>query len=466
MHDDNKPSKYVVLGLLLVAVLFGLVIFYALRAQAAQDQFLPITEIKTDSGVSVWLAQDKSLPIIAMQFMFVESGTAIEPQGKQGLVRLLSNTMDEGADDLDSHTFQKLLSDNSITLSFIASRDGFGGKLKMLSRHQDQAFDLLRKAITAPRFDEDPVSRMKDANLVRIKSSLSDPEWMAARILNEYAFSGHPYSKNSGGTISSLSALTADDLRSFQNEYLSRDRLIVAVSGDIDAQTIKTKIDAVFASLPSKAPDIQIPDTTISNGGEVYLYEQDIPQTMIEIALPSFGREDTDYYALQVLNYILGGAGFGSRLMEEAREKRGLTYGIYSSINNYKHVNMLGISTSTKNESASEMLQIIKEQLTRLQNEPVSAQELKDAKSYITGSMPLALTSYDQIVGMMMGLRMDDLPADYLDHYADKINAVTAQDIQRVAKRVLSPSTMMVVLVGKPENITPTQKVEKLPNVY
>lgn len=466
MHNNKKPSKYVILAALGLALAIALILFTTLRVQAAGDEiFLDIQEVKTQSGITVWLAEDKSLPIISLQYIFLESGTSLDPDAKQGLVRMLSNTMDEGAAEMDSQTFQKTLSDHSISLSFSAGRDGFGGQVKTLSRHKDMAFDLLRKAINEPRFDEEPVGRMRDANLTRVRTSISKPDWMAARLINDKAYANHPYSKNSGGTISGLSSITQDDLRGFHKIGLTKDRLFIAITGDINAAEVKTHIDQTFSALPATSSLEKLADTDIQNQGKVFLYEHPIPQTMIEITLPAFDRKDDDYYALQTMNYILGGAGFGSRLMEEAREKGGLTYGIYSSVSDYKHADVLSISTSTKNESVAEMLNIIRAEMGRLQNEVVSATELQDAKSYLTGSMPLALSSTSAIASLMLSLQTEGLPVDYLDHYADKINAVTAEDIQRVAKRILNTQNMVTVLVGQPQNVTITETIESLPNV-
>lgn len=464
MWKDKRPGKWALLAALLVIIILGLLMFFGMRAQAA-ERFLPIKEMTTPGGISVWLVEDHTLPIIAMDFMFLDSGTALDPQDKQGLVRLLSNTMDEGAGDLDSQAFQKALGDYSITLTFNASRDGFGGELKTLTRNSAKAFELLALAMNSPRFDEEAVTRMRDGNLARIRSSMSEPDWMAARLLNDKAYEGHPYSKNSGGTLSSLAKITPQDLRDFKGKYLTRDRLLVTVVGDIREETLGPVIDAAFGKLPAKAPAQTITDTSVTNAGKVYLYEQVIPQTMVEILLPAFDNKDPDYYAQQVLNYIYGGAGFGSRLMEEAREKNGLTYGIYSGVQDYRHNDAMAISTSTKNGSAKQMLDIIAAEMVRLQNEPVGTKELEDAKSYIIGSMPLSLSSSEQISGMMMTLRARGLPANHLDTVADKIRALTPADLQRVAKRVLKPEGMVTILVGKPENLTNVEIVKELPNV-
>ncbi len=464
MWKDKSPKKWTLLAVLFLIALFGIALYFSMRAQAAGDRFLPIKELVTPGGISVWMVEDNSLPIIALEFAFADSGTANDPQDKQGLVRLLSNTMDEGAGDLDSQSFQKQLSDHSITLLFNAGRDSFGGSLKTLARHKDKAFDLLSLAVTSPRFDNEAVERMRAGNLTRLKSSLSEPDWMAARLINDKAFEGHPYAKNSGGTISGLSAITPDDLRAFKEASLTKDRLIVAVAGDISEADVKAAIDKIFGKLPAKGPAKSIPDMTLQNAGKTFSYAADVPQTMVEIMMPSLDVLDPDYHALQVMNYIFGGAGFGSRLMEEAREKNGLTYGIYSSLQDYRHADVLAVSTSTKNESAKQMLGIISDEMTKMQTSGATDQELADAKSYITGSMPLSVTTTQDIAAMLLSLQMKGLPATYLDQFADKINAISSADIARVAKRILKPSSMTTSLVGMPKDVA-SDPVKELPNV-
>lgn len=448
-----------------ICALLAAFVLISCNAQAAGEKLLKVQELKTPGGITVWLAEDHNLPIIAMYFTFLDSGTALDPKDKQGLVRMLSNTMDEGAGELDSQAFQKALADNSITLMFSAGRDGFGGNLETLARNKDKAFDLLKLAINQPRFDPEPVERMRQANLARVRSSLGEPDWLAARLLNDRAYAGHPYAMNSGGTLTTLAAITPDDLRAFHKTYLTRDRLHISVAGDISPAEVMKQVDAIFGALPAAAPkDAVVPAASIANQGVTALHEQPIPQTIITAALPAFGRDDPDYYPLRILNYIFGEAGFGSRLMEQIREKRGLTYGIYSDIQNYRHADVMTISTSTKNESAAELMQVLRDEMKKLATTPVEMQELQDAKSYLTGSIPLSLSSTENIASIMTQLQVEGLPANYLDIYADKINAVTAEDISRVAARLLDPSKMTVVMVGKPEKIDGATIVTEIPN--
>lgn len=442
-----------------------LVIITACLPVQAQDKFLDIKNVTSENGITAWLVEDHDLPIISIKFAFKGAGAIQNIEEKQGVARLLSNTMDEGAGDISSQEFQKILSDNSITLNFNSGRDNFDGQLKTLSRHKEKAFELLNLALTQPRFDAEPLERMRQSNISRLRSAMGNPDWISARIFNDKAFEGHPYALNSGGTLTTLERITADDLRAHLKNYLTQDRLHIGVMGDITAAELKDVLDRIFSDLPKSGIGGKQEPLELQNKGKVFVYNQDIPQTIISMAMPSIDRIDPDYYAAQVMNYIFGGAGFGSRLMEEAREKRGLTYGIYSSLSHQDAIHLLNISTSTKNISVSEMNNIISEQINQITGTPVQDTELADAKSYLTGSLPLALSSTDKIANILLSLQLNDRKIDYLDNYATNINAVTAQDITTVAKRILKPESAITVMVGQPEIIENIIEVKDLNNV-
>ena len=442
---------------------------FILSTPIAHAKTLDIQKVVSKKGITAWLVEDSSVPVISFQFAFKGAGAVNDPQDKQGLARMLSNTMDEGAGELDSQAFQKELQDLSISLSFNSGRDHFGGSVKTLTKNSERAFMLLEQAIMRPRFDPDPVQRMRAANQSRIRSSLSNPDWMAARVLNDTAFDGHIYAQNSGGTLSSLEAITPDDLRAFRRKHLGKNNVVVAVAGDINAKRLKIILDNVFAGLP----DVEVTKhdkSELQNKGTISVYKQDIPQTVIEIMQPGITRDDPDYFTAQVMNFVLGSSGFGSRLTEEIREKRGLTYGIYSSFYNLDQIAAMSVSTSTKNESVPEMLATIQNEFTRMKDEGITQKELNDAKAYLIGSLPLSLTSTDKISGLMLSLLRDGLPIDYLDIREEALRAMTLDDVSSIAKRLLSPSEFVTVLVGQPPTETlewlgEINTIETLPNV-
>ncbi len=430
----------------------------------ARESALEIQEVTSASGLKAWLVEDHSVPVIALQFSFKGIGAALDPKSKQGLSQLTSNTMDEGAGNLDSTAFQKELRDLSISLRFTNSRDHFGARLKTLSKNKARAFELLTLALTKPRFDEEPLLRMRNSNLSRLKSSLSDPDWIAARLLNDKAFANHPYAQNSGGTLTSLANITPDDLRNF-TKNLSKDRLVISVAGDITSQELSNILDQIFNTLPETSQIQDIENLSLQNTGRTFLYKKDIPQTIIEIYQPGLDRNDPAYQSAQIMNFILGSSGFGSRLTEEIREKRGLSYGIYTSLYDLNHIDTLSISTSTKNKNVPEVLSVIQNEWEKMKTIPVSAQELTSAKSYLIGSLPLSLTSTDKIASLLLSLQKSNLPINYLDLREEKIKNTTTGDILKIAKQILDPKKFITILVGKPENIKNVQIIETLPNV-
>lgn len=452
--------------------LFIFFIFAFLSVSHANEQnkeLLSIQALKSENGLPFWFIGDHSVPIISIKFAFRNAGTKNDPPEKQGLVRLLSNTMDEGAGDLDSQSFQKALNDDSISLYFQASRDSFFGTLKTLKENKEKAFKLTTMALATPRFDQEPLDRMRRSNIARIHLSKSEPDWILARLVNDVAFENEPYALNSGGTLSSLPRITPDDLRKHAKNFLTKDRLVIAVTGDLSIEEAKTMVDQIFGKLPETTPESaaeqKIKDFSLKNEGLNALYKKDIPQTFVQMNLPGITRDDPDYYPFLVMNQIFGSSGFGSRLTKEVREKRGLTYGIYSSLWRMDHVQLFTISASTQNQNAQSMIEIIRKEMEKMKTNPVEDKELEDAKSYLIGSFPLALSSTDKIADLLLSLQIDHLPIDFLNHRAQKIQAVTKEDITRVATRLFNQEQILTVLVGQPDGLTPDKIIKTLPNV-
>lgn len=430
------------------------------------DGVLDIKEIRSSGGIKAWLVEDRSVPVISITFAFKDVGTALDPANKQGLVQLVSNTMDEGAGELDSQAFQKELRNNSIRLSFSASRDSFGGRLETLAKNKDKAFKLLKLALTEPRFDKDPLERMKNANIARLRNSMSKPEWRALRLAYHRAFEGHPYAKNSGGTISGIQAVTPQDLETYVKKHLGKDRLFIGISGDIKAQEAQNIIDNIFGQLPDKSKASEIPDVNIQNQSLSTHHPMDIPQTHIQLWHPGISKTDKDYPAAKILNNILGKSGFGSRLMNAAREERGLTYGIYSYFQHFTRADALTITTSTKNEKAGEMMSIITGELEKLKNNGITNQELEKTKSYLTGSLPLNFTSNSAISGTLAQMQLNSLEIDYLDQFIDSIEQVKLAEVNTLLRRFPETEKFTKVYVGQPQGLElpPDIVIQDLPN--
>ncbi len=425
---------------------------------------LDIKSVQSESGIKAWLVEDHSVPVIALQFSFLGSGAILDPADKQGLAMMVSNTMDEGAGDLDAQAFQKQLQDYSISLSFNSSRDHFSGSVKTLTQNKDKAFELLKLALMQPRFDQEAIDRMRGSNASRIRSSLSNPKWIAARILNDRAYEGHVYAQNSGGTLTTLNNITRDDLVRFHETAFGKNNLVVSAAGDITVEQLKSLLNSVFNDLPDAERPALPAKTELKNKGQTILFEKDIPQTIIEVMQPGIARDDPNYHTAQVMNFVLGSSGFGSRLTKVIREERGLTYGIYSYFSTMNFFDGLAVSTSTENSNVQELLGLLKAEWNRLKTDGITEKELKDAKTYLIGSLPLSLTSTDRIAGLLLSLQQDELPIDYLDQRETKILATSADDVQTLSRELLNSDDFLVVLVGSPQNITPDQNITTLPN--
>ncbi len=453
-------------GFIRAAFVLAFIVLAVPYAQAADDKMLDVIKIKSPGGIEAWLVEDRSLPVVALKFAFKGAGAALDPPDKQGLSLMASNTMDEGAGDLDSQSFQKTLDDKSITLRFGSSRDHFTGTLRTLTRHRETAFRLTRLALTAPRFDAEAVDRMRAANISRIRSSLADPEWIASRLMLDHGYREHPYAQNSGGTLSTLPAITPDDLRRFAKTRLTKNRLLVSAVGDITPEELSRVLDNIFGKLPALADAGEIPmRAKVAGGGEIVHYDMNIPQTIIEIMQDGIRRDDPDFYAAQVMDFILGSSGFGSRLTEEIREKRGLTYGVQTGLDTLDYIPTYSLSTSTKNESAGEVLKLVKQEWAKMRDADVTEKELADAKSYLIGSVPLSLASTGHIASLMLDLQLENLPTDYLERRKESLEKLTAADVRRAAKRILDPDKLSIAVVGRPQGLPDMKTVEKLPNV-
>jgi zinc protease len=398
---------------------------------------MDIQTVETPGGLTAWLVEDHTVPIVAVNFAF-DGGSTQDPDGKEGLANLLSATLDEGAGDLDSQAFQTRLQDLSVRIGFDAGRDSFYGSLRTLSPNTDEAFDLLRMAVNEPRFDEEAVGRMKRQIVSGLRRQATDPDAIASWTSAELAFPGHPYGRRSDGTEETVTPLAPQDLKDLRARLFARTGLKIAVVGAIDAKHLATLLDTVFAGLPETGDLTPVADVTPKTDIEKAV-ALDVPQTSIRVILPGLKREDPDFIPAFVMNHILGGGSFSSWLYEEVREKRGLAYSVGSYLIDYAHAGML----------IAETLEIIGQEFARMAAKGPSAEELAKAKAYLTGSYPLRFDTSDKIANQLLGLQIEGLGKDYIETRNSLIEAVTLEDIARVRQRLLSDAKPIVVTVGQ-----------------
>lgn len=409
-----------------------------------------VEKVRSASGVEAWLVEEKSLPLIAMSFSFA-GGAVRDPENSAGAAHLVSGLLDEGAGDLDAEAFQGRMADYAINLGFDARRDDFYGHLQTLSRHRDTAFQLLALALNAPRFDEDAVARVKGQVVAGLQRQAQNPDVMCRNALFAAAFPGHPYGRPEKGDIASVSRLDAAALKAFTPQLLGRAGLKVVVVGDISADELAQRLDALFAALPAgearSRPDVSLP---VHGLGETHVIDLDVPQTVLRFVAPGPLWHDPDFFAASVLNHILGGSAFTSRLFQEVREKRGLAYGVSSSLLPLREAGLLIGGTATRNDRAAESMAVIREEMAKLAGEGPSEHEVEEAKRYIIGSYPLRFDTSPKIAAELLGLAVNGAGPDYLAERNRRFAEIGLADVRRAAGRLLGDPRLLVQAVGRP----------------
>lgn len=413
-----------------------------------------IERVVSSGGIEAWLVHEPAVPMIAVDFAF-GGGAAQDPAGKAGTANLVASLLDEGAGDLDSKTFHARLERKAIELGFQAERDTLRGTLRTLTENRDEAFDYLRLALTAPRFDQTDVEIIRSQILSNLRRATTSPTDIASLRWWQTAFADHPYGRPVNGSLESVPTVTADDLKDYTRRVLARANLKIAVVGDIDAEAVKAMLDRVFGALPAE-PDLKPVANVAPQGlGRRIVVKLDVPQAVVTFGGAGIARKDPDFMAAYIVNHILGGGAFSSRLYQEVREKRGLAYSVYDSLVWLNHSALFLGGTATRADRAGETLDVIDKEIRRLAESGPTADELAKAKAYLNGSFALNLDTSSKIAALLVQLQLDGLGIDYFTRRPEMINAVTLDDAKRVAKRLLDGG-MLVTVAGRPEGLAST----------
>jgi len=425
-------------------------------APAGQAGGPAITVVKTPSGLEAWLVEDHSIPVVALSFAF-RGGAALDPPDRLGLADMASNLLGEGGGELDSKAFKERVEDIAARIGFYAGRDSFGGALKTLSAHRVDAFELLRRALTAPRFDPEPVERVRAAMLAVLARAEEEPDEIAEKTWWARAFPDHPYGRPPDGTAESIGAVTVEDLRRFVAVRLARDNLVLGVVGDIGPEELRALLARAFDALPGSAARAEPPEARIKAEGDLVVVSKGIPQSVVVFGHAGPKRDDPDFYPLFVANHILGGGSFSSRLYKEVREKRGLAYSVYTYLDTLDHAGLVLGSVATENARLKDSVEIIRTEWRRLAEEGPTETELEEAKAYLTGSYALRFDSTDKVARMLVATQFDRLGIDFFERRNGLIEGVTHEDVVRAARRWLDPRALSFVVVGQPEGLEPGQ---------
>lgn len=416
--------------------------------QSRKPAISNIQVVRSPGGVTAWLVSEPFVPIIAMEMAW-RGGAAVEPASKRGLGWVLGYMMNEGAGDMDTAAYGARMEDLNMKFACGVWIDWTSCGMTTLKATASESFDMMKLAFNDLRFDDEPFERAKRELAIGLKADETNPRNVAAKAMNAYLIPSHPYARET--TAETVARIAKPDVKAFMKQLMTKDRLLVVVVGDITADELKPRLDDIFGGLPDTSVLPDVADATAKAAPkDPILKRLPLPQTLVTFSGPGVSRDDPDFYAAYTLNYILGGGGFSSRLTDDIREKRGLTYGVGTALSVQPHFWRWAGSSSTMNDKAEEVVARIKENIARLGKDGPTAKELSDAKEYLTGSFPLAFDSNAKIAKNLMSFRQDGMGVDYVEKRNDYFNAVTLEDLRRVAKKYMKPENFTFVMVGSP----------------
>lgn len=411
---------------------------------------VPVQVVKSPGGITAWLVEEPAIPFVALEIRF-RGGATLDAPGKEGATNLMAALLEEGTGDLDSQGFAAARDSLAAGFRFSAGLETVSVSARFLTENRDTSVELLRRALSEPAFAADALDRVRAQVMAGLQQDAKDPGVLAERAFDRLTFGEHPYARPVDGTLETVPALTVADVQAAHRAALARDRVHVAAVGDISAKDLETLLDRLLGGLPESGAPLA-GTAAVGLAGQVEVRDFPGPQSTILFGHEGIRRDDPDFFAAFVASEILGGGRFGTRLMTEVREKRGLTYGIGAGMMTMDQAALVMGQVQTRNATVQETIDVIRAEWARLPD--ISAEELEAAKTYLTGAYPLRWDGNASIARALVGLQMDGYPADYPSRRNGYIEAVTLDDVRRAAARVFDPARLSFVVVGQPEGLT------------
>jgi zinc protease len=433
-------------------VFFALAILAASPLRAEVD----ITEVKTPGGLKAWLLADHSIPFTALNIRFL-GGTSLDEAanlgaGKRGAVNLMTALIEEGAGDLDAQGFAAARDGLAARFSFSSDADGISISAQFLTENRDAALALLADALTRPRFDQDALDRVRGQVLAGLANDAKDPSTIAAVRANAAIFGDHPYGSDDSGTAQSVAALTRADMQAAFAAAIAKDRVIIAAAGDISAQDLGVALDALLGGLPAKGAPLP-PRATPNFGGDLIVQDFPNPQSVVRFSQAGIAVSDPDFLAASLVNEILGGGRFTSRLMTQLREVRGLTYGVRTGLASLQLAETFGGGFDASNDKVAEAVAVLQDEWAKMASGDITQAEFTAAQTYMIGAYPLRFDSNGAIAAILVGMQINGFGIDYPKTRNARVAALTLDDVQRAARRLLRPDALQITIVGQPAGL-------------
>lgn len=432
--------------LLPAALLSGACLALGLSAPVAATP--NIETWQTDAGAEVLYAAAPDLPMVDVRIAF-DAGSARD-DAQPGLASMTANMLTEGAGGLDADTIAERVESVGAELGTGAGRDMAYASLRSLTEPETlgTAVEILTKVLAAPAFPPSDLERLRANTLVGLRQQEQDPGSVASRALYRAVFGQHPYATDPDGNRDSVAAMTRDDLVRFHERYYTASNATVAIVGAVGRAQAEVLAEVLTAGLPQGEPPAPLPPVADLETGVVERIAFPSSQTHLYMGQPGMRRGDPDYFSLYVGNHILGGSGLVSILMDEVRERRGLSYSAYSYFAPMAERGPMIMGLQTKNAQVDEARQVMLDTLERFVLEGPTAEELEAAIKNITGGFPLRIASNGKIVQYLSIIGFYDLPLDYLDRFTERVRAVTAEQVRDAYRRRVHPQRLAVVMVG------------------
>ncbi|MGH7933159.1 MAG: M16 family metallopeptidase [Candidatus Binataceae bacterium] len=430
----------------LAAVALATITLVALSAPPSAA--LEIKRVTLDSGAILLVSEEHQLPMVTMAIAF-DAGARRDPTGKAGLAELTAASLTQGTKDLNVTEFNQKVDFMGSSVSVSGSRDYAIASFRSLKKYEPDTLGLLVQVLQNPGLRDADIERKRADQVAGIKANQEQPGYVASVSFKKQLFGDGPYAHPTEGYADTVAKLTPGEVRSFYREYYKLGSAVIAVAGDVNANQIKDQLNKDLTGLKGTVPAQAAPPTpAVAPGIHLDVTNRNVAQANLILGFGGIARSNPDYYKLEVMNYILGGGGFASRLMKVVRSKNGLAYSIGSQFSADKFPGSFGVVLQTTNKSSNEALKLILRQLDEIRETPVSDAEIESAKKFLIGSFPLKIDRQSQIVGFMLDIELNKLGLDYAEHYPKFINAVTKADVEKVAREYLHPDALLVIAVA------------------
>lgn len=432
-----------------LGLLFSLLI--SLLPPPASANMVPQRSV-LGNGIVLLTSEQRALPMVSIELL-IDAGSRHDPPKHEGLANLTARLLTYGTQRRTALEISDTLDFIGAGLSAACGEDLATVSMTVLKKDLGTGLELLAEILTLSTFPQEEIDRQKQSIIASIKAREEDPGDIAQRRFEAALFPQSPYGRPVEGSEASVKGLERQNLRDFYERYYRSNGLILSVVGDISHQEIARALNEAFRSW-SKGEPVTPPVRPSTIGkAETIRVNKDLTQANIILGHEGVGRENPDYYAIQVMNYILGGGGFSSRALDSIRNERGLAYSVYSYFSAEKGRGTFELVMQTRNETALEAIRIAKAEMRRMREELVTEEELSDAKDYLTGSFPLRFDTNRRVANFLAQVEYFQLGLDYPDRYPDLIRRVSREEVQRVAQKYLSPETLITVIVANQKKI-------------